>query len=58
MIDVPDSILDAFIIVIVRITTDPIPVESFLEIVGCLLVRGMIPLMSMLAMSAGVDRCL
>ena len=58
VIDVPDSILDAFIIVIVRITTDPIPVESFLEIVGCLLVLGMIPLMSMLAMSAGVDRCL
>ena len=56
VIDVPDSILDAFIIVIVRITTDPIPVESFLEIVGCLLVLGMIPLMSMLAMSAGVDR--
>ena len=58
VIDVPDSILDAFIIVIVRVTVDPIPVESFLEIVGCLLVLGMIPRMSMLAMSAGVDRCL
>ena len=58
VIDVPDSILDAFIIVIVRITKDPIPVESFWETVGCLLELGMIPLMSMLAMSAGVDRCL
>jgi len=58
VIDVPDSILDAFIVVMVRITTDPIPVESFWETVGCLLELGMIPLMSMLAMSAGVDRCL
>ena len=58
VIDVPDSILDAFIVVMVRITTDPIPVQSFWETVGCLLELGMIPLMSMLAMSAGVDRCL
>ena len=57
-IDVPNSILDAFIVVMVRITTDPIPVQSFWETVGCLLELGMIPLMSMLAMSAGVDRCL
>ena len=58
VIDVPNSILDAFIVVMVRVTTDPIPVQSFWETVGCLLELGMIPLMSMLAMSAGVDRCL
>ena len=39
-IDVPNSILDASIVVMVRITTDPIPVQSFWETVGCLLELG------------------
>ena len=38
--------------------TDKIPVRSFWEIVDCLLALGMTPVMSMIGMSAGVDRCL
>ena len=58
LIDVPNFILDDFIVLILRITTDPIPAASFCETVDCLLQPGMTPIMSMIGMSAGVDRCL
>ena len=57
-IHVPDFILDVFVVVLLRVTTDSIPVPSFWETVGCLLELGMTPAMSMVGISAGVDRCL
>ena len=57
-IHIPDFILDDFVVVLLRVTTDSIPVASFWETVGCLLQLGMTPAMSMIGMSAGVDRCL